>query len=257
MRCNYCGFENESNVRVCIKCKHTITQQPISAYGSYNNQPSYNDSELRRTRLQNTTNFSSNSARETVLQNHVRPGHESKTAIQAACPLCHYPMNGNYCANCGYEKGAEATTSKKTLDIKNLTNTCQNCRKEVSAKYRFCPECGAKIESKTINPFAMSPKRSEHQCRLILLDENGQDLEDDVAQDLNGDTIILNRDNTEPTNRTISSKEQAVLAYENNEWTIQNRSEYEVTMVAANRKIGLQSGDIILLGNRRFRFEIK
>ena len=70
-----------------------------------------------------------------------------------------------------------------------------------------------------------------------------------------GEEIILNRDKTDEGNMTITSKEQAVLTYENKKWYLQDRSEQKTTFVYTTEKIELKPGDIIVLGNRRFEFD--
>ena len=66
---------------------------------------------------------------------------------------------------------------------------------------------------------------------------------------------ILNRENTEQDNRTITSKEQAELICEDGKWYVLNRSELGSTYLEANRKLALEPGDVIVLGDRRFKFE--
>lgn len=51
-----------------------------------------------------------------------------------------------------------------------------------------------------------------------------------------GEEIILNRDNTDEGNMTITSKEQAVLTYENKKWYLQDRSEQKTTFVYTTEK---------------------
>ncbi|GHV48545.1 hypothetical protein FACS1894181_04590 [Bacteroidia bacterium] len=70
-----------------------------------------------------------------------------------------------------------------------------------------------------------------------------------------GESVVLNRANTEPDNLTITSKEQALLIFENEKWYIQDRSEHQTTFIRASERIELKRGDIIMLGNRRFEFE--
>ena len=65
---------------------------------------------------------------------------------------------------------------------------------------------------------------------------------------------MLNRSNTDEENMTITSKEQAVLIYENKKWYIQDKSEQKTTFVYTSDKIELKPGDVIVLGNRRFEF---
>ena len=70
-----------------------------------------------------------------------------------------------------------------------------------------------------------------------------------------GYEIILNRDNTDPKNDTITSQEQACITFEDGKWCIEDKSEYNTTFVQAAHKIELQEGDLILLGNQLYRFE--
>ena len=66
---------------------------------------------------------------------------------------------------------------------------------------------------------------------------------------------MLNRANTDPNNQSITSKEQAVLTFEDGAWYLEDRSDQKTTYVHAGRKTRLESGDIIILGNRRFEFK--
>ena len=70
-----------------------------------------------------------------------------------------------------------------------------------------------------------------------------------------GDAVVLTRENTEPANRSITTKKQAELLCEDGKWFIANHSEWCSTALEVNRKMELQSGDIIILGDRRFLFE--
>ena len=70
-----------------------------------------------------------------------------------------------------------------------------------------------------------------------------------------GKSIILNRENTEVSNRTITSKEQAEIVFEDGYWYLLDRSELRTTFIQANRKIEIIPDDIIVLGDRRFIFE--
>ena len=69
-----------------------------------------------------------------------------------------------------------------------------------------------------------------------------------------GDTIVLTRSNTDPNNNSITSKEQAVLTHDGNDWFIENKSEQETTFIKVSKKTKLTAGDVIILGNRLFEF---
>ena len=70
-----------------------------------------------------------------------------------------------------------------------------------------------------------------------------------------GEQTVLNRANTEPNNMYITSKQQAVIVNENGKWYIEDKSELQTTYLYVSGKREIHSGDIILLGNRRFIFE--
>ncbi len=70
-----------------------------------------------------------------------------------------------------------------------------------------------------------------------------------------GDEITLNRANTDSNNNSITSKVQAVITREGDEWYIENRSEMQTTLIRVDRKMRLQDGDVIVLGNRMFEFK--
>lgn len=70
-----------------------------------------------------------------------------------------------------------------------------------------------------------------------------------------GQEIELNRANTDQNNNSITSRVQAVLTCEDGEWYIENRSELQTTLLRVDRKMKLEDGDVIVLGNRMFEFK--
>ena len=65
----------------------------------------------------------------------------------------------------------------------------------------------------------------------------------------------LNRENTDPSNQTITSQTQAIVKKDGDKWVITDQSALQSTFVQASRPIELQNGDLILLGDQLFRFE--
>ena len=94
------------------------------------------------------------------------------------------------------------------------------------------------------------------KCSLTLIPEEGEDVKS-MKHDYEGETVILNRGNTEPTNRTITSKEHAVLTYKEGGWFIEDKSTFETTFIKVMGKKELQDGDVIALGDRRFIFKVE
>jgi len=91
-------------------------------------------------------------------------------------------------------------------------------------------------------------------CHLTLVPEEEEQTKP-IRIDYEGASIILTRENTEANNRTITSKEQAELICEDGKWFVLNKSELGSTYLEAGRKLELQQGDVIVMGDRRFKFE--
>ena len=138
------------------------------------------------------------------------------------------------------------------------TNICDKCGTEVPGDIQYCPKCGERIHLPTVRAIrhkpVAPPEPPKPQCHLTIIPEEGE-ITEPFKNDYEGDSIILNRENTEQNNRTITSKEQAELICENGQWYLLNRSELGSTYLEANRKLSLEPGDVIVLGDRRFRFE--
>ena len=66
---------------------------------------------------------------------------------------------------------------------------------------------------------------------------------------------MLSRDKLDAENLTITSKTQAELTFQDGAWFIIDGSELETTFIQARRKMMLEDGDVILMGNRKFIFK--
>lgn len=141
------------------------------------------------------------------------------------CPDCGYPMENGECSACGYRENTNKPESEKVID--EVRKTLRPVRKGSQA-------CGFKL--------------------VPLSEETGLPEGDELVYE--GKIQILNRDNTDPANSTITSQEQARLIFNEGKWSIEDKSEYRTTFVQASRNIELQPGDLILLGNQLYRFEI-
>lgn len=103
--------------------------------------------------------------------------------------------------------------------------------------------------SGTIDPFRQV---KGHSCTLSILPRENESKE--VIVELEGDQVFLNRDNLEPGNNTITSKQQAILEYKDGDWYITNKSAQETTFLLIRGTLKLQDGDIIVMGDRKFCF---
>lgn len=272
MRCVNCGYDNGAGYSVCIKCGQTL-----QAF----EQPSYQQVPQREM-LGGTVIGQSerNIPRPTVVGVHPNLQQERETVVFSTnggqktqlisptpCHQCGYPIVANHttCPHCGValagkiespakEKKRETTANDIPV---NGTFKCQYCQKDIPLTSSYCPSCGQRVHAPTISPEQLARMiNSSPRCSLTLLPE-GNEVLDKIVNEYSGESVMLNRFNTEENNCTITTQQQAGLVYENGEWFIQNLSERQTTFLVLNRKIQLEDGDVIVMGNRRFKFEKK
>jgi len=68
-------------------------------------------------------------------------------------------------------------------------------------------------------------------------------------------SVILNRENVEKDNAAIDVEAQLSISFDNGDWYIENRSSLKNTYIVPAHKTKIQSGDIVVIGNRRYIFE--
>lgn len=236
MRCRNCGWENPDGQINCEKC-HGLLEDASPAH-----KPTTPVSDRMRSTVVEGVIFS-------------EPSSTPKT-----CPKCGYPVSENSlsCPNCDFEL-QQAQTAKQTVK-------CKSCGAEVAPDAKFCSSCGAsmseaqphKIQRNSMGtvlggPVAGSMSANKF-CTLKPIAWDGEDVNYNPIT-YSGDTIILNRANTDANNNSITSREQAILTCEDGEWYIENKSELRTTFIRVNGRIKLTNGDIIVLGNREFEFK--
>lgn len=288
MRCNNCGWDNNPGTSNCIKCGHSLQVENSYASQSYTApalQPAYGSESAPRPTVLNATGMQEPAPRPTVIGaspmqdptprptrvvNSVTPsGVSQQPQGSRNCAHCGYPVVGDFtsCPNCGAPMAPapqpivpspspiRQAASDSGLVIDEHVK-CVKCGAEVSIDFAFCPKCGERIHMPTVRAIRHKADPPKPKCTLELLLE-----EDEVTQprtnEYEGAFIILNRDNSEPDNRTITSKEQAELTCEDGKWYVLNKSELGSTYIECNRKIEILSGDVIVMGDRRFKFEPK
>ena len=175
-----------------------------------------------------------------------------------SCKNCGYPIarGMNVCPNCGDR--VDASAEQVARPVPNVpgvwqqeSKKCVKCGAPINDGVKYCPTCGAPVRPGTINPW-MSPQNGTF-CTLKPLAWQGENIEY-APLSYSGEKIILNRANTDSNNQSITSKMQAEILFENGEWYIEDKSEQQTTYIHVGRRTKLESGDIIILGNRRFEF---
>lgn len=215
MRCRNCGWENNLGALKCEKCNAPLNGSMLDNVGQYH-------------RRENPDNNESDS----FLQKTVSDSSFFKS------------MNGSLrkCPNCGYPYGSDLAE-------------CPNCGKSMQSEDKKSDNRMKQPSSDsfagTVNPWA-KPQGSR-MCTLTPVAWEDE-TEVPAPNKYSGNRVVLNRDNTDPQNKTITSKEQALLTFEDGVWYIEDRSQQQTTYIHVSRKMKLSDGDVVILGNRRFIF---
>lgn len=272
MRCMNCGWDNHSNTTVCLKCG-----QPLRMPENYaNSQDIFISKEGHGEAIPKPTvlNVSSNEekCRKTVVFSTTNEEENHSTVVQPIieCPNCNYPVVGDFtsCPCCGTPlKRANISTNNeyKTIRVEEEAPSvseekmlCHECGSKIAITCPFCPNCGVRVHRPTIrrqikNITETEPETKPH-CSLTIIPEEEENILPKRFE-YEGNSIILNRENTEMSNRTITSKEQAEIVFDDGHWYLLDRSMLQTTYIQVNRKIEIIPDDIIVLGDRRFKFE--
>jgi uncharacterized Zn finger protein (UPF0148 family) len=245
MRCKNCGWPNKANETVCVKCHTPLTGDEEEV--TYSQSPSEQSSpKLNKTVLESEV-FGGGSA----YAEHQSTPAPTKAEQLSNCPKCGYPLRpgANKCPNCNFSIDDSAAT--------NLSSE-QRSRPQPSEDSNRRPTKMASANGQngkfrgTVNPYMMN---LEVEPSFVLKPLKRMDERHDFEeQEYEGKEVVLNRDNTEPNNSSITSRQQAVISYSDGHWYIEDKSDQKTTFVQAAEKLELQDGDIILLGNRLFEF---
>lgn len=222
MRCKNCGWENDPNRLNCEKCNASLSGSVLDRQANFPPPPDYSQGINLRGTVSEDNFFGGG------------PAQDSESS-HAKCSKCGYPVGRGMkmCPMCGTPVGANA----------------ENHRPDTSGNFG-APNHPSPSRQGTVNPWA-TPQTGASCSLKPLAWDNESEYE---AVRLSGDKIALNRANTDPGNNTITSGEQAELIFEDGAWYICDKSYQKTTYVHASRKMKLEKGDIIILGNRRFEF---
>ena len=243
MRCKNCGWENPDTATRCVKCNSVLS----------NFTPDLRQTERQAPSMGNENLNLKSTVREVQNNNEIPVNNTPQENSSKQCHKCGYPLADNMdeCPMCGSYQNKENFTPQQP---KVATKNCPSCGNNIEKSAAFCPKCGHKFQERsgTINNW-VNPSRGVF-CTLKPIAWENEGIEYNPIS-YSGDRIVLNRSNTDANNNSITSKEQAILSFDNNEWYIENASEMKTTLIQINGKTKLKDGDIIVLGNRLFEFK--
>ena len=155
-----------------------------------------------------------------------------------------FDKKGSVCPECGYPLRP---------DVKNCPNCGYDLCKPDEAKVQMSPASGQKYNA-TVNPWANPVAGKTFTLKPIAWDNEKNE---PAELSFVGDSVQLNRENTDPSNNTITSKVQAEITYDNGSWFLEDKSSQGTTFVQAGRKTVIEDGTVIMLGNRKFIFKVE
>lgn len=215
MRCKNCGWPNRPGETICSKCG-TSLDEPTS-HTSGTSSPITSNQTVRE---------------DDVFTNVSQPN---------ICSKCGYPLRPGLhkCPNCNFNIDGSS----------NFQPSPSNPNKNV----RRPTVIGTPNIHGTINVWTDGAIGLPPTFVLSPIQKNGE-RKQPVDIEFEGDEVILNRDNTDPGNLSITSRTQAIISQKDGKWYIEDKSDQKTTFVQVSTPHELHDGDIILLGNRLFKF---
>lgn len=218
MRCKNCGWPNRPEETICSKCG-----SPLEAHST------------------STTPNTPSNPNQTVREGDVFGGVPQPNI----CSKCGYPLRPGLqkCPNCN-------------TDLENGHSNVGNYQPSPvvgHAPVRRPTVVGAPNIHGTVNVWTEGAIGRIPSFILSPVKRNGERRQPDEIE-LEGESVVLNRDNTDPGNLSITSRVQATITRKDDKWFIEDKSEQKTTFVQASSPQELHDGDIILLGNRLFVF---
>lgn len=190
-----------------------------------------------------------------------RPAAEIEPSV---CPKCGYPLrpDTDKCPNCRFqikaaapeaapEAAAPAPASETTGSMAPETPAAApDFKRQATVGVQEGFRQPAPAFSGTVNPLV---QRIIPEFTLTLQPRDGEHISNDRLE-FEGESVSLNRDNVDPGNNSITSKEQARIVFEDGKWYVEDKSAFKTTFVQAGRKTEIKNGDTILMGSRMVVF---
>lgn len=208
-----------------------------------------------------------NAKKTMVINNPVPPTIKEETVSRRTIPDEEFSAAKKTETFVGSQQVAKRTEScvESQQEIKRTEPSVYTSQPESNVKKteRFVSpsQSDGYVSKKTVNIYQQPPKpRPVEELPHFTLEPIKRD--DEMMFNLEKrafDTaeVVLNRQNTDPENSSITSRQQAIMSFEDGKWYIEDRSSFKTTFIRVTKKTELQEGDIIVLGDRAFKFSKK
>ncbi len=149
-------------------------------------------------------------------------------------------------------------SSSKSKDSGSSIKSCPECDYPVMSRSTSCPNCGHKFISGKVTP----PKKTLKLTNIESIDEAGQtkgfslvSVKNKTRNPFRGNHITINRRNLDQNNLSISSQEHVNIYHKDGKWYAKDLSSNGATFIQLKGTVELKDGDMIILGNKMYRFE--
>lgn len=228
MRCNNCGYDNTEGAIRCEKCNAPLNSSIARPNNPTPTPPKGNSRDITGTipgKQPNQHDYldeipSTPEKQEPKRQEEVQEGN---------------------CPQCGYELMVGALR-------------CPECKQEVEPSRKKNNDSQSQRKQKPLDG-TVSPWQQVKYDKFYLKPMERDGESEQQVLEFAGDEITLNRANLEEGNMTITSKTQAVIENRNGKWYITDESVLQTTFLHISESRELKSGDIILMGDRKFQFD--
>ncbi|WKZ64705.1 MAG: hypothetical protein QY315_07825 [Saprospiraceae bacterium] len=271
MRCKNCGANNSVHALKCIHCNvplvgsmvvdMNISDPKISDGIICNNCKSINPpnaTNCRQCKAQLANPRFSGSEKSSdqleIKSESALPAPQQRKPRRNVCPVCSYPNQpiSNECVKCHTPLLSVNPTVPKDEPSKEINTQKQPAPNKIPERKE--PDQQADSLNMTINPWAQQPVIPDEFC-LIPLKSDYSASGDPIS--LENAENNLNRDKLDPGNMTITSSSQAIVQQRGGKWLIRDTSSMQTTFVKVQGEMELRDGDIILMGNKIFKFSRK
>lgn len=246
MRCSNCGWDNPNGLTKCEKCGSLLS----GVVAQENSRNAY-ESSTKGTAMEGCAD--SSVFRKTVCEasvfdvNAASSPSEQQIVHDGRCPKCGYPLRPDVtvCPKChniihpSLSVGGAKTERDSSIQEVPVSHAPKNHTLSggtIMPGMKFSPSIYASLTPLPLEGERQTPEKIEFE-------EKHQ---------------ILNRGNIDPKNFTITSKEQAVLEYNETKkcWYIQDKSALHSTFLHCAGEMPIVDGDVVLMGDRRFTFHV-
>ncbi|OJJ19505.1 hypothetical protein BKI52_22110 [marine bacterium AO1-C] len=245
LRCNTCGYINDEATISCAKCGADLRDaKKIIRTSSSRSIPHTTTGSVEQISHQRKSKqtIKGKTSDQPFLDESRKSGGLSVQGENndLSCNNCRYPLRPHQliCPNCGFD---------------NAADTNVNAEEDLHATKGFEEVEDAPIEPrhKTIlDPWEVTGIGESKKFELVT--DKGK-----TVIPFEGEEITLNRQNLDAQNKSISGTQHAQIEYKDGQWYVQDQSSNGFTFIQVRGRTPIQSGDMIIIGNKLFVFREK